>query len=61
MPDEFVWAVAKALAIVCCSVLIVLYLAWIAYKKCFPESDSLPPEEKDQAAGNAKTKRPTAA
>lgn len=64
MPDEFIWAIARALAIVFCSTSIVLFLAWIGTKRCFPDEDNVEPEvdqEKDHRAENPKTKTPMAA
>jgi hypothetical protein len=55
MPDEYVWAVIKALAIVFCGTMIVLSLAWVAIKKCF-QDDNIAQRE-DQPAENPKTKR----
>jgi hypothetical protein len=59
MPDEYVWALIKALAIVFCSTTIVLSLAWIATKKCFLD-DNITPRE-DQPAEKSENKKALAA
>jgi hypothetical protein len=64
MPEEFVWAVTKALAIVFCSTVIVLFLAWIGTRRCFPDVDNVELEveqKKDHRAENPKTKKRMAA
>jgi len=38
MPDEFTFVVAKAALVIASSTGVVLFLAWVAAKKCFPEA-----------------------
>jgi hypothetical protein len=62
MPDEYIWVIIKASAVVLCSTLILLCLAWIANKKCFSDKNDVPLEKhKDRRAVDSKAKKPTAA
>lgn len=60
MPDEYIWAIIKASAVILCSTLIVLCLAWIANKKCFSDNNKVPQKE-NKRAKDQKTKKPMAA
>lgn len=41
MPDEYTFAIAKAVLVVASTVGLVLFLAWVAARKCFPEASDV--------------------
>jgi hypothetical protein len=54
MPDEFTLAIAKASLVIASSTGVVLFLAWVAAKKCFPEvRDVEVPKPASEAAQQA--------
>jgi len=54
MPDEFTLAIAKASLVIISSTGVVLFFAWVAAKKCFPEGrDVEVPKPASEAAQQA--------